>query len=721
MALPDNRLSTETVLGAYTDSFYLGTPLKSIEWGGVALNDASQGIRVKPWTIEYIKQSGDVVVSADGVPTTVLFNRSGITQVSLAFDRNMNPAVAFVQNGQAKLWWYDTLVSSMVFWETQLGAAKTPRVTHDDKRDNESGVSDVICAYVIGESLRYRQQRDRYLTERTLKPSGVRALYHIGMNAKLRLQFMCEMMGTPNPPFLADVVSDLCRRGGLNPYDIDVDELYNDVVYGLKVDTKEGMNTVLAPVLRAFRVDATEFDRQLHFYKRGRSPVVRITWEDLALDGRSSMEMTRVQEDKLPRRVNVTHLDPNGGYAQNKQYAHRKSNMVNAKSESTFDTGFVLSADQAAELAMILLKQPWYEQMSYKFSLPMKYAYLTPADTFEYVDKDGTVHVIRLDERNTADGLIRGKGTQDGGEIAYQAKVTGLPLDPPKSTTPGLIGETILEIINTSPWLDVNDKVGLHIAVAGASSGWYGCDLYGSTDGGVSYQFMTRVETPGTLGETTTALVDESDPLYSANQSVTVKSNFALESSPDNEYRMVLIGDELMYYSNVIPLGGGLYRLTDLVRGRYNTEVEAWPTGSRFVFIDSSVIFVELPRWTIGTELNIKPVSLGLTEDETIPTAYDFDPCYSQLEWAPVNVTATRDGSDNVTVDFIGRSRFGVETNTYDGQYFQGYRIKFSDGFTHDTTDQTYTRASTPPSVTIQVCGLNEITGEGQLSAGVTV
>jgi hypothetical protein len=45
----------------------------------------------------------------------------------------------------------------------------------------------------------------------------------------------------------------------------------------------------------------------------------------------------------------------------------------------------------------------------------------------------------------------------------------------------------------------------------------------------------------------------------------------------------------------------------------------------------------------------------------------------------------------------------------------------FSDGFTADTASMTYTRASTPPGVTITVAPINTITGLGPASEGITV
>lgn len=194
--IPENRLSSTPVLGPLINSTVPNNLLVSSEYGGIALYDASAGLQVKPWTLQYDRVSQNVTLSADGVPTTVLFNRPSITQVSIAFDRNMFPFVAFVQAGQAKLYFYDDLVPGFVFWETELGTATYPRCTHDDKRRLQSASADIILAYIKDGTIKYRQQRDRYLIEREL-PQGVAGptvsaniLYHVGMNSNYRLQFL---------------------------------------------------------------------------------------------------------------------------------------------------------------------------------------------------------------------------------------------------------------------------------------------------------------------------------------------------------------------------------------------------------------------------------------------------------------------------------------------------------------------------------------------------
>lgn len=191
--IPQNVLSTTPVPSPYVWGEVVAyDPLVDTEMGGVALRDASQGLLVQLWTCWL---DGDtVMLSAPSVAPTPQFSRFGITEVSLSFDRNMNPAIAFYQDGQSWLWWFDTLSQSQVFTQLPNGS-RNPRVTHDDKRELESQSSDVILAYLRSNRLYFRMQRDRYLIERQLYNGITGQLEKIAMTKGMRLQFQVG-----NPP-----------------------------------------------------------------------------------------------------------------------------------------------------------------------------------------------------------------------------------------------------------------------------------------------------------------------------------------------------------------------------------------------------------------------------------------------------------------------------------------------------------------------------------------
>ena len=184
-----NRLSTTKQLGLILPvEARVISDLVDYEKGGVALNDVSLGLNVQTWKGTY-EQSRFILKPETG-PATVVLAVDSVTAFSFTFDQNMRPTIAYEQNDDLWLWWWDTTVSQHVF--TKFGPARCPRLTLDDKRDSQSGNSDIIFAYIKPNGdLCFRLQRERYLTERVLK-SGIHdktKLKNVSLNNKLRLQF----------------------------------------------------------------------------------------------------------------------------------------------------------------------------------------------------------------------------------------------------------------------------------------------------------------------------------------------------------------------------------------------------------------------------------------------------------------------------------------------------------------------------------------------------
>lgn len=732
--IPGNRLSSKFIPGAFIHFAGFGLPFEDVEWGGVALNDPSQGIELKPWKLRYDVETGDVLIGAGDVPEAVLFNRPNISQVSLAFDRNMSPVVAFTQAGQAKMYYFDDLVNDWVFEEALLADAIDPRVTHDDKRTSQNAISDVIVAYSRGGILRYRQQRDRYTVEYTppIGPGGsplaCARLYYAGMNEHQRLQFAYKGPGMPAPPFLADVVQDLCVRSGIPPERIDVRELYGDIVHGLPVDSDDGLADPIDQLRKVFFFDKAEYDGKIHFPKRGREVVARIPYTDLVRGNPTSLKQERKDEAELAREININHLDPDGGFAKNKQYAQRRSNLINAEAKKNIDTRVVMTVDQAATAAETLLRIDWNELVEYKFATTIKWSRLTVGDIVEVEDRLGTWHRMRLEERNE-DGAIEWEGVQDAGARTYGSSRTGIAVPPPASTTPGLVGSTHLEIIDISPLRDQDDELGIYVAAAGTpGASWVGYNLYVSLDGGQSYGEVYRSEQASVIGESVTELPAEPGHDIVSTETVEVTTNFPLVSMTPSQIatggNRCVIGGEVFQFETATQLGmvGQLYHyeLSGLRRAKYGTEALLWPAGARFVVLDDSVAFIRAERNMIGLDLDYKAVSIGHTQDETPATVYLFDEPASQTEWIPDNVQAVRDaGTDDVEVTWDGRPRLGQFGTPYHSKYFRGYRVRFSDDHVIDTQSETATYPNAPAGVTVTVCGLNEITGEGPASAPV--
>lgn len=161
-------------------------PLTDYETGGGALQDPSEGLMVQTW--KATTNGSDIMLSAQNSEPQVIYSGSDITEVSLAFDSNMNYFIAFVEGGRAKFKWYDSTISD--FTVTSLGATDiNPRCTLDDKRAfNNSGRSIILC-YLRNGNLYARYQNDRYSNEFDLGPTGWSELIKIGMGTNLRLLY----------------------------------------------------------------------------------------------------------------------------------------------------------------------------------------------------------------------------------------------------------------------------------------------------------------------------------------------------------------------------------------------------------------------------------------------------------------------------------------------------------------------------------------------------
>src|SRR5690606_28692619 len=108
----------------------------------------------------------------------------------------------------------------------------------------------------------------------------------------------------------------------------------------------------------------------------------------------------------------------------------------------------VMTADQAMQATHITIKRDWNELQDYEFRTFIKYSFVCPADVVFVEDQKGVWHRIRTEEKNDSKPEIFFKGKQDMGTRGYVSQYTGLSLPPPDSTTPGQVGETILELMN---------------------------------------------------------------------------------------------------------------------------------------------------------------------------------------------------------------------------------------------------------------------------------
>lgn len=187
MALPHNQLSAVPYPSGYLhpDDHARVNTLYDYERGGVALNDASAGIDGYDWKA-WVDGDDILIARAPYDSPTTLITAAGTTWISLAFDQNMRPALAYMQAGACKLYWYDTTIPGAT--TSTFADCTSPMLGMDDKRQGADSYNDILFFYVRAGSIRYRQQRDRYATERTLVAVPAGYILQVGMAQNLRVQ-----------------------------------------------------------------------------------------------------------------------------------------------------------------------------------------------------------------------------------------------------------------------------------------------------------------------------------------------------------------------------------------------------------------------------------------------------------------------------------------------------------------------------------------------------
>lgn len=192
MSLPGDALAPAAVPGVLLAPDVLGRPSRIIDYerGGIALNDGTQGLNIQNWRARLVGTEIRVAPEPYNVETVVL-TLAGITELSLSFDQNMQPVIAYVQDGQTKLYWYSTALEA--FTTTTLDVdVRSPFLSMDDKRRPASTINsnDVLLFYLRGGYLCYRQQRDSYSIERQLAlvADSTATIKEVGMNSNLRMQ-----------------------------------------------------------------------------------------------------------------------------------------------------------------------------------------------------------------------------------------------------------------------------------------------------------------------------------------------------------------------------------------------------------------------------------------------------------------------------------------------------------------------------------------------------
>lgn len=241
----------------------------------------------------------------------------------------------------------------------------------------------------------------------------------------------------------------------------------------------------------------------------------------------------------------------------------------------------------------------------------------------------------------------------------------------------------------------------LMLAAGSVSSGWRSAALSYSDAAGGGATAAGSVNVQSVLGIVLTppagagaALTDHVNRIDVALLRADMALSDADPKSLDSGSNAALVGNELIQFAKAEPLGGALWRLSGLWRGRRGTEWAAsqHEAGERFILIDPAAQpSLDLPFSSIGASVTVEALGVGDMDGPTT-TVVDVSGD-SVVPPAPTALILNWLSADRLTLSWTRRSRQGWAWRDGGdvplGEEREAYRVTATDSGGHVLTLET--------------------------------
>jgi len=482
--------------------------------------------------------------------------------------------------------------------------------------------------------------------------------------------FTFEIVRTVN--YLDNIVKEVSSGAGLSIElgcaDMEASDLAGIPIDGFCVSSEKTYRDRIEQLMMVYTFGAAEANGKLLFIRKENYNRFPIPADFLgAKEGNSGEEsiyrIERKHDLELPKLVNVSYLSLDKDYQAGLQAAVRP----NSTSENTekIDLDFVITDARAKELAEQKLYEAWVRRSTIAASLGPWWAFLAPGDILD-MDLAGRRRWVQLTKTTLGvPGLIKVEGTDVGGNTFRRTERTvDSEILPSVPMPPSAISVEFLDI----PRLPTDTTSEPVVYLAATGSPFYGANIFETRDGGASWILKTQMDSPSTMGTTTTLLGIGTTEVWDEGNSVTVVlTHGTLESRPEadvlNGYNAAVIGNEIVQFRTAILTAANTYVLSGLLRGRLGTEeqVDKHSIGERFVLLKSSSI-ATLPapqsEWYSTRTYKMGPATKPVTDESYTEVVFNNMARLYQ-PWSVCNVAGSRDAANNITITWVRRDRSG--------------------------------------------------------------
>ncbi len=468
-------------------------------------------------------------------------------------------------------------------------------------------------------------------------------------------------------------------------------------VRGFTINRQSTLREISDQLRGAYFYDLVESDWKLKAVLRGTaSEVLTVPAADVGLllgDNDVPVRETRTQEAELPLVLEIRFSNEDLDYDADVAMARRIKQPVSAmaaKTRSSIATAIVFDdATEPKQIAEKWLSTVWQERVQVQTVIPWTYLKLDPSDVVNLVVGSQTVRV-RLGEIEVGANLsMEVNGAVERAFAFTSSVLAGLPVGFLPQDIPAATPTKVVFL--DAPLLHVTDlnsdvSSAAYAAMGSFDDNWPGAGLYLAQDGvnflpsaivvpEMAWGIVTTV--PGAWPRSANRFQEIVDGGTMGVRPIRRSAAFssATELEVLNTANAIAVvtsaGVEVIQFQDVTVNGDNTLTLDRLLRGRLGTEdvqVTGPAVGDTFVLLHGALVTNEflsiaknnLPISLLNTSLLWRAPSVGTLLEDSAQLSFTYTG-RDVMPYSPAHATATREMNEDVTIDWVRRTRINGE------------------------------------------------------------